>query len=124
MNQSESDHLVRRLISGDAPATAEIVKRAETSAEPVVLVAAALVDPGSADLLVRAADTAMTTRDRQLVAIAATYQAGEIDRVDALIREHLADFPDSLLVAWLAASLRARLSVPATRDRSRQGDQL
>ena len=43
------------------------------------------------------------TRDRQLVAIAAAYLAGDSDRVDALARDHLVDHPDSLLVAWIAA---------------------
>jgi hypothetical protein len=66
------------------------------------LVAAALAD-SSPDLLARAAAVAETTRDRQLVAIAAAYLDGDFDRVDVLAREHLVDHPDSVLVASIAA---------------------
>ena len=46
----------------------------------------------------------MTTRDRQLVAIAAAHLDGDHDRVHTLARDHLADHPDHLLVAWIAAT--------------------
>ena len=42
------------------------------------------------------------TRDRQLAAIAAAHRSGQADRVDALIRDHLADYPDAELAGWLA----------------------
>ena len=48
----------------------------------------------------------MTTRDRQLVAVAAAHLAGDPDRVDALARDHLVDHPDSILVAWIAGAAR------------------
>ena len=48
--------------------------------------------------------SAGTTRDRQVVAIAAAHLAGDSDRVDALARDHLVDYPDSILVAWIAAA--------------------
>ena len=72
------------------------------SHDPAALVAAALhaADPDA--LLARAAETATTTRDRQLVAIAAAHLRGERDVVDALAREHLVDFPDSVLAAQIA----------------------
>jgi hypothetical protein len=101
MTQPDTE-LIRRLISGDAAATAGIVDRARASDEPGVLVAAALVDPAAPDLLARAAELAASTRDRQLVAIAAAHLAGDSDRVDALARDHLVDHPDNLLVAWIA----------------------
>jgi hypothetical protein len=56
----------------------------------------------AAALLARAAETATTTRDRQLVAIAAAYLAGDADQVDVLAREHLADDPGHLLVSYIA----------------------
>jgi hypothetical protein len=56
----------------------------------------------AAALLARAAEIATTTRDRQLVAIAAAYLDGDADRVDVLAREHLTDDPGHLLVSYLA----------------------
>ena len=45
---------------------------------------------------------ARTTRDRQLVAIARAHLAGDADLLDALVRDHLVDHPDSRLAAWIA----------------------
>jgi hypothetical protein len=73
--------------------------------EATVLVAAAVVDRRR-DLLRRAGEVARTTRDRQLVAIAAAHLDGDADRVDALARDHLVDHPDNVLVAWIAALSR------------------
>jgi len=89
-----SDPLIRRLIGGD-PALAAALEKSDN---PEMLVAAAL------RLLDRAAAVAVTTRDRQLVAIAAAHLAGDADRVQVLARDHLADYPDNLLVAWIAHS--------------------
>ena len=72
------------------------------SHDPAVLVAAALHAADAGALLARAADAATTTRDRQLVAIAAAHLRGEHDVVDALARDHLVDHPDSVLAAWIA----------------------
>jgi hypothetical protein len=97
------DILIRRLIGGDATAVADVVARAGRTGEPVVLVAAALVGPDGRELLARASAAAVTTRDRQTVAIAAARLAGDTDRLDVLARDHLADFPGNLLVAWIAS---------------------
>ena len=70
--------------------------------DPAVLVAAALHAADGDALLARAAAAATTTRDRQLVAIAAAHLRGEHDVVDALARDHLVDHPDSVLAAWIA----------------------
>jgi hypothetical protein len=67
----------------------------------VLLVAAALVD-ANPEHLVRASQTATTTRDRQLVAIATAHLHDDADLLDALVRDHLCDHPDNLLVAWIA----------------------
>ena len=100
---TDSDLLIRQLIGGDQGAAARITDLAGTSDEPIVLVAAALIDPTTPNLLVRAMTLSSSTRDRQLTAIAAAHLDGDADRVDALARDHLADHPDSFLVAWIAA---------------------
>jgi hypothetical protein len=103
MTPAETDTLIRQLIGGDPDAAASIVDRAWTSDEPVLLVAAALIHPAAPEFLARAADLAQTTRDRQLIAIAAAHLAGDHDRVNALARDHLVDHPDNLIAAWIAA---------------------
>jgi hypothetical protein len=75
---------------------------ARTSDDPLILVAAALFADIGDDLMARAERVATTTRDRQLVAIAAAHLRGEHDVVDALARDHLVDHPDSVLVAFIA----------------------
>jgi len=67
------------------------------------LVVCALLTDGGRALLAEAADQASTTRDRQLVAIATAHLDGDDDRLDALVRDHLADHPDNVLAAWIAA---------------------
>ena len=96
--------LVRQLIVGDGALRDDVLQHARTSEEPLDLVVAALTHPTEAGLLVRALRLASSARDRQVVAIASAFLAGENDRVQALAREHLLDHPDSVLVAWLAAS--------------------
>ncbi len=67
--------------------------------------------------MARAGGIAATTRDRQLVAIAAAHLRGERDLVDALARDHLVDHPDNVLVAWIAGeSHRATTSHNATSN--------
>ena len=68
------------------------------------LVAAALFASDPDGLMARAADMATTTRERQLVAIAAAHLRGDSDLVDALARDHLVDHPDNVLVAWIAGA--------------------
>ena len=67
------------------------------------LVAAALLTDDAGDLLARAASSATTPRDRQLVAIAAAHFDGDDELLDVLVRDHLADHPDNVLAAWIAA---------------------
>jgi hypothetical protein len=100
---TNTDTLIRQLIGGDQGAAARVADLARTSDEPVLLVAAALIDPTARALLARAAQLASTTRDRQLAAIAAAHLDGDTDLADALARDHLADHPGSLLVAWISA---------------------
>ncbi len=109
----DAENLIRRLIIGDEDAPAEILYVARTSTSPTLLVAAALVARGPHDLLARAARAATTTRDRQLVTIAATHLSGDVELLDALVRDHLADHPDNILAAWMAAQ-HAVTSTPIT----------
>jgi hypothetical protein len=104
MASTHPDQLLHRLVVGDAVAVASIVEASRTSDEPLILVAAALFAPDALGLMARAATLAGTTRDRQLVAIAAAHLRGERDVVDALARDHLVDHPDDVLVAWIAGA--------------------
>ena len=107
------EQLLRRLVVGDDAAIAAIVEASRTSDDPLILVAAALFAPDGDGLLARAEGVAATTRDRQLVAIAAAHRRGERELVDALARDHLVDHPDNVLVAWIADA-----SHPTSKERS------
>lgn len=98
----DTQRLIRGLIAGDATAIGLLVERASTSDDPALLVAVALVVPSWHPVLERAEAAAERTRDRQLVAVAAAYLRGDADRALLLARDHLADHPDSLLVAHIA----------------------
>ena len=95
-------NLLHELVVGNASAVTAIVEASRDSEDPTILVAASLFSPDAERLLARAEVLAETTRDRQLVAIAAAHRRGERDVVDALAREHLVDFPDSVLAAQIA----------------------
>ena len=119
----DAESLIRRLIGGDADAPAEIEDEARTSTSPTLLVAAAMLAHEPHDLLARAARSAATTRDRQLVTVAATHLSGDAELLDALVRDHLADHPDNILAAWIAAqhsvnSTPITVSTPITRSTS------
>jgi hypothetical protein len=96
------NYLLRRLVTGDDAAITAIVEASQTSNDPLILVAAALFSPHGDRLLVQAETLASTTRDRQVVAIAAAHHRGDRELVDALARDHLVDHPDNVLVAWIA----------------------
>jgi hypothetical protein len=103
MNPTDVETLLRQLVSGDPSAAAAIAAQAATSTDPLVLTAAALLDPTRPDLVARAAVTAVRRSDREITALAAAHLAGDQDRVTALAREHLLDHPGSVLAAWIAA---------------------
>jgi hypothetical protein len=77
MSRGDTETLICQLISGDPTEAAQILEQAT--------------------------GLAGTTRERQLVAIAAAHLSGETDRADLLAREHLVDYPDSAFAAWIAA---------------------
>jgi hypothetical protein len=101
---ADPDNLIHELAVGDADAVARIIEQARTSDDVTTLVSAALFAPDPTDLLLHASGVATTTRDRQVVAIAAAHVAGNTDLVDALARDHLTDHPTSVLVAWITAN--------------------
>jgi ABC-type uncharacterized transport system ATPase subunit len=102
MPPAHPGQLLRRLVMGDDAAIATIVEASRTSDDPLILVAAALFAADGDGLLARAEGIAVTTRDRQLVAIAGAHRRGDRELVDALARDHLVDHPDNVLVAWIA----------------------
>jgi hypothetical protein len=107
----DSEALLWRLIGGDAAAVCEIREKATADTSASMLVAAALVSDGSDELIARAAAVATSTRDRQLVALAAAHLDGDDELLDVLVRDHLADHPDNVLAAWIA-SHHARSNYP------------
>ena len=84
MTREDTETLIRQLISRDPTEAAQILERAT--------------------------GLAGTTRERQLVAIAAAHLAGETDSADFLAREHLIDYPDSAFAAWVAAAVQPTTS--------------
>ena len=86
MTRGDTETLIRQLISGDPTEAAQILEQAT--------------------------GLAGTTRERQLVAIAAAHLAGETDRADFLARDHLVDYPDSAFAAWVAAAQHTTPTTP------------
>jgi hypothetical protein len=98
---------VHRLALGDVAAVEQVIAAASTSDDVAVLIAAAQVAAEPEALIARAGQVATTSRDRQLVAIATAHRLGDRDLVDALVRDHLVDHPDSVVAAWIAARNQA-----------------
>jgi hypothetical protein len=99
--------MIRQAIGGDSDAIAWIITHADTTDEASILAMAALLERHPRRLHPTRI-TASTSRDRQLVAIARAHLNGDSELVDALARDHLVDFPDSLIVAWIASDAAAR----------------
>jgi len=96
-----SDELLLRLIGGDPTAERAVIEGADESNDVAALVAAAVLTDSPRGLQ-RAAGLAVRPRERQLVALAVAYLEAPSDLFDALVRDHLATYPDHLLAAWLA----------------------
>jgi hypothetical protein len=108
MNGERPGAVIRRAIGGDVAAISWIVGSADDTDDPLVVVMAALLEPAPTRLA-RAQGLAVSSRDRQAVAIARAHLAGDDDLVDALARDHLVTYPDSLIVSWIASD-------PGSRD--------
>jgi hypothetical protein len=108
-DDGDVEGMIRRAIGGDPGAISWIERHADSTVEPTVIAMSALLE-GRPERLAKALAIATTSRDRQLVAIAAAALREEHQLVDALARDHLADHPDSFMVAWIAsdAAVRAR----------------
>jgi hypothetical protein len=107
MNHDGVDAMIRSAIGGDPDAGSWVVAHADTSDAPILITMAALLERRP-DRLDRAAAMATTSRDRQVVAIARAHLELDSELVDALARDHLVDYPDSLIVAWIAADAVGR----------------
>jgi hypothetical protein len=99
---SEAEKLNEQIVIGDSLVAAELVHHAHRS-DDVVFIVAAAVFAHDQDLVTRADGLAQSSRERQLVAIASAHLNGDAARVRDLARDHLADHPDSVLVAWISA---------------------
>ena len=104
----DAHQLLLRLVTDDRDAEAQVIALAARECDeaqnpnvPLLVAAAVLTqDGGFADL---AAQSATQQRDRQLIALARVLLRGDIDLFYALVRDHLATYPDQLLASWLAA---------------------
>jgi uncharacterized protein YbaP (TraB family) len=101
MVEDEVDAVIRRAIGGDPIAVAAVLAAGEESNDARLVVLAALL-ASRLDWMARAEQMAVTTRDRQIVAVGRSHLMGDRGRVDSLARDHLADHPGSFLVAWVA----------------------
>jgi hypothetical protein len=102
MTDECSGSVIRRAIGGDAEAISRIVADADRTQDAQLAAMAALLERDPAGLA-RAEALALTSRDRQVVAIAFAHLSGARERVDALARDHLVSYPDSLIVSWIAS---------------------
>ncbi len=113
MSDDEREEVVRRAIGGSPAAVAWITARAATSDDPVIVAMDAILS-AAPDRLDRARSVAVTSRDRQLVEIVRAHLGGDRELVDGLARDHLVDYPDSYVAAWVASG--AMTSEPERAD--------
>jgi uncharacterized protein YbaP (TraB family) len=102
MTEERVEATIRRAIGGDEGAIASVLEGVMKTDDARMVALAALLTSRT-DWIARAQSLALTTRDRQVVAISASHLAGDGDLVQMLARDHLADHPDSLIVAWIAS---------------------
>jgi len=107
MTHDRVDTTIRQAIGGDARAISWILSQADTIDDAVVISMAALLERRP-EWLTRAEEAAATSRDRQVVAVARAHLDGESELVDALARDHLVEYPDSLIVSWIASDAVAQ----------------
>lgn len=78
-----------------------------------VLVVAAVLAAATEDLPADALRVATSTADRQFVAIATAFLAGDHERVDALARDHLTDHPSRPVLDWIVTQSRSAAANPS-----------
>jgi hypothetical protein len=101
------DAMIRGAIGGDAVARSWVVAHADSIDDALLITMASLLERAPAGLD-RAAAAATTYRDRQVVAIARAHLDQDRELADVLARDHLVDYPDSLIVAWIASDAVGR----------------
>jgi hypothetical protein len=101
MQDPDRQELIEHLLRETTESRTETRTGATRTQTLVVLVAAALLADASGDLLADALRLATSTPDRQFVAIAAAYLAGDQDRVAALAGDHLVDHPPRPVLTWI-----------------------
>ena len=102
MTDDGVDTMIRRRSAATRTRSPGYSPHADTIESTVVIAMAALLERHP-DRLDRALAAAPHERDRQVVAIARAHLDGNSELVDALARDHLVDYPDSLIVAWIAS---------------------
>ncbi len=103
MPTTDPQQLLHQLAVGEPAYVTALVEEFRSSDDATTVAVVALFAPGADDLLRRARGLAQTTRERQIVTIAAAHLRGAHELVNALARDHLTDHPDSVVVAWIAA---------------------
>ena len=111
MRDADRQELIQHLLVETTPDNPG--SESEAAQPLIVLVAAALLAASLDDLLADALRLATSTRDRQVVSIAASYLAGDHDRVAALASDHLLDHPATPVLAWMVAQSRSAATDPA-----------
>lgn len=91
-----------RLVGGD-PLAAVLLDAAARHHPTSFAVHAALAATGAGDAgtMARARALAATRRERQHLAVIEAWQGDDHERGRLLAREHLAEFPDDLVISWL-----------------------
>jgi uncharacterized protein (DUF2336 family) len=107
-----SDHLplvaaaIARLVGEDPLAPRLLAAAAADHPDSFdALAALAAVSDPFEDAVAAARDHATTRRQRQHLAIVESWREGASDRAHFLAREHLAEFPDDVLVSWLTTKI-------------------
>ena len=99
MTDDRVDTVIRQAIGGDVDAISWIAAHADTVDDRGPARDGRLSWNGIPVASTAPAPSPSTSRDRQVVEIARAHLDGERELVDALARDHLVDYPDSLIVA-------------------------
>jgi hypothetical protein len=96
--------VIARLVGGDPLAPVLIRAAAEGHPRSFAALSALAIIDGDPDGVRRAQRLARTRRERQHGAVIEEYLTGASDRARLLAREHLAEFPDDIVISWLVST--------------------
>jgi DNA-binding GntR family transcriptional regulator len=110
MSENSADSLVHQAIArlvGEDPLAAVILAAvaAEHPDSFEANAAVALVAGKTEDverMIAHAGTLAVGRRHRQHLAVIDVFRSGDLSRARLLIREHLAEFPDDVVISWIA----------------------